>query len=68
MLDERIKNKTLVLIVKDKGLNGKTSTINFDTEQSKWGIRRWKYGEESSSAIGIELPVVSVKIEEIGIY
>lgn len=58
-------------IAKDRGLIGKTSLINFDSEQRKWRIEKWNYGEESASAIGIELQVDSMKIEEIelmGIY
>lgn len=52
-------------IAKDNGLTGKTSLINFDTEQRKWRIEKWNYGEESASAIGIELQVDSMKIEKI---
>ena len=40
-------------------------------EQRKWRIEKWNYGEESASAIGIELQVDSMKIKEIeliGIY
>ncbi len=58
-------------IAKDKGLTGKTSQINFDTEQRKWRIEKWNYGKESASATGIELQVDSMKIEVIelmGIY
>lgn len=58
-------------IANDNGLTGKTSTINFDTEQRKWTIEKWNYGEETASAVGIELQVDSMKIKEIklmGIY
>ena len=58
-------------IAKDKKLTGKTSTINFDTNERKWRIEKWDYGKESSSAIGIELQVDSMKIkkiEVIGVY
>ena len=55
-------------IATDKGLTSRTSEIEFNGENRTWRIEKWEYGENSSSAKGIELQVDSMEIEEIELF